>query len=127
MPGQPYVAQLPDGRYFTVELPEGSAESDPVTGELVLQPAAIHLLDRLRVLLSPLPPTTTGGRIRTLREALGLSLEELASLLKTQEANINAWESGAAKPNADQLAALEGVRSRAVRSGVVLPELAQAS
>ena len=121
MPGQPCVGKLPDGRYFAVELPEGSADRDPVTNELILQPAAIRLLDRLRVLLAPLPPKTTAARIRILREALGLSAQELASSLQIEENELARWESGAVKPTPEQLAALEQLRSQAARRGIALP------
>lgn len=127
MPGQPYVAKLPDGRYFAVELPENSTEEDPLTGELILQPAAVHLLDKLRTLLSPLPPTTTPGRLTLLRDALGLTRQQLASYLSIEPGAIAAWEAGIAKPGAEHLAALEAIRSRAARTGVVLLPLAKAS
>src|SRR5438105_12103676 len=106
MPAQPYVARLPDGRYFAVELPAGAAETDPLTGEVILQPPAIHLLDRLRALLSPLPANTTPARLRTLREALGLGPEELAALLHLEAAEVEGWESGKSKPTLEQLTAL---------------------
>jgi DNA-binding transcriptional regulator YiaG len=127
MPGHPYVSKLADGRYFTVELPEGSADLDPVTGELILQPPAIRLLDRLRVLHSPLPPSTTAGRLRLLREVLDLTPDEMASQLQVPPSQIMEWESGIAKPSAEQLAALDRLRNRVVRSGHTLPRLAAAS
>jgi len=126
MPGQPYVAKLPDGRYFAVELPDDSAEHDPVTGELILRAPAIHLLDRLRVLLSPLPATTTPGRIRALREALGLTEEELASRLQIDVSQLTSWEAGTVRPSAQDLEKLERLRRAAVRAGIALPEMAQA-
>src|SRR5947207_12367879 len=110
MPAQPYVARLPDGRYFAVEFPAGSAETDPLTGEVILQPPAIHLLDRLRTLLSPLPANTTSGRLRTLRDALGLGQDELAAMLHLEAAEVEAWESGKRKPTLEQLTALEQIR-----------------
>jgi DNA-binding transcriptional regulator YiaG len=122
MAGPPYVCRLPDGRYLTVELPEGSAEVDPLTGEMILQAPAIHLLDRLRVVLSPLPPTTTAGRLRTFREALSVSRQEMAARLQVEETQLAEWESGQARPSADQLAALERLRQQAARTGIVLPQ-----
>src|SRR5207253_6942298 len=107
------------GRYFAVEFPAGSAETDPRTGEVILQPPAIRLLDRLRALLSPLPANTTPGRLRTLRDALGLGRDELAAALHLEAAEVQAWESGKSKPTAEQLTALEQLRQRAVRVGVV--------
>src|SRR5258708_34276927 len=104
--GQPYVGKLADGRYFTVELPDGSAERDPVTNELILQPAAIHLLDRLRSLLSPLPSNMTAGRLRLLRESLGWNLEELAIAIQEKPDSVESWEANKAKPTAEQRAKL---------------------
>lgn len=127
MPAQPYVARLPDGRYFAVEFPAGSAETDPLTGEVILQPPAINLLDRLRALLSPLPANTTPGRLRTLRDALGLAQDELAAMLHLESAELAAWELGTSKPALEQLTALEQIRQRSVRAGVLLPEYAFAS
>ncbi len=127
MSAQPYVARLADGRYFAVEFPAGSAETDPLTGEVILLPPAIHLLDRLRALLSPLPANTTPGRLRTLRDALGLARDELAAILHLEAAEVEAWESGKSKPALGQLTALEQIRQRSVRAGVLLPEPASAS
>ncbi len=127
MPAQPYVARLPDGRYFAVEFPAGSAETDPLTGEVILQPPAIHLLDRLRALLSPLPGNTTPARLRILRDALGLGRDDLAALLHIEAVEVEALESGNSKPTLEQLAALEQLRQRSVRAGVLLPEHALAS
>ncbi|HEV3258627.1 MAG TPA: helix-turn-helix transcriptional regulator [Gemmataceae bacterium] len=122
MPAQPYVARLPDGRYFAVELPAGSADTDPLTGEVILQPPAIRLLDRLRALLSPMPANTTPGRLRILRDALGLGRDELAAMLHLEAAELEGWESGKSKPTLEQLTALEQIRQRSVRAGVLLPE-----
>lgn len=120
MSTQPYVTKLPDGRYLAVELPEGSAQLDPLTGEVVLHPPAIHLLDRLRVLLSPLPSSATAARLRTLRQALGMGRDELADKLGVEVRQVTAWESGRARPTAKQLASLDRLRKRAARSGVLM-------
>jgi DNA-binding transcriptional regulator YiaG len=127
MPGQPYVSKLADGRYFTVELPEGSSELDPATGELILRAPAIHLLDRLRVLHSPLQATASPGRLRLLREALDVRQDELAAQLQVDSGLVAEWETGAKKPTAEQLSALDFLRTRAIRAGQALPKLATAS
>jgi hypothetical protein len=114
MPGQPYVAKLPNGRYFAVELPEGSTQTDSVTGELILLPPAIHLLDRLRVLCAPFPERSTPGRIKILREALGLSVKDLASELQIDAPLVDDWETGKGKPGADITSALERLRQQAI-------------
>src|SRR5260221_14528705 len=122
MPAQPYVARLPDGRYFAVEFPAGSAEMDPLTGEVNLQPPAIHLLDRLRALLSPLPANTTPGRLRILRDALGLGRKELAAMLHLEAAEVEAWESGKSKPTLEQVTALEQIPQPSVPAAASVPQ-----
>lgn len=114
------VAKLPDGRYFTIELPEGFTERDAVTNELILQPQAIHLLDRLRSLLSPLSHVVTSGRLRLLRESLNWSVEDLAKELQEDPSSVRAWEANQGKPGDEQRAKLEAVRTRITRSGVLL-------
>jgi DNA-binding transcriptional regulator YiaG len=113
MIGSPYV---PNGRYLAVELPDGSVETDTLTGEMILQPSAIKLLDQLRVLFCPLPASTTGNRLRIMREALGLTRQELAEQMDAEESVLADLESGKRCPTPEQLAALEQVRQRAVRS-----------
>lgn len=126
MPNQPYVTRLPDGRYLAIELPDGSADLDPLTGELMLQPAAIHLLDRLQVLMSPLPANTTGNRVRILREALCFSREELAAALRIDATLLEECESGRTPVGGELRASLENLRQQAARSGVVLSDRALA-
>ena len=127
MAGHPYVTKLTDGRYFIVELPEVSAESDPKTGELILNAPALRLLDRVRTLLSPMPAKMTPGRLRTFREALGKTPDEMAALLAIAGSEWASWEAGDAKPQPDQLAELEQLRQRTARGGVVLPDPVAAS
>jgi hypothetical protein len=127
MPGQPYVARLPNGRYFAVELPEGATQTDCVTGELILLPPAIHLLDRLRTLCTPLPEKCTPARIRTLREALGLATQELATELHIDVSLVEQLEAGKTRPGADIISALEHLRQQAIQRGILLPERRTAS
>ncbi len=127
MPGQPYVAKLPDGRYFAVELPEGSTQTDPLTGELLLHAPAIHLLDRLRTLLTPLTVRITPQRLRILRESLGFSPQGLAKEMNCAEQTVTAWEMGKTKPDSAQVGALEKLRLQAVQRGILLPERSLAS
>jgi len=121
MPGHPYVGKLPDGRYFTVELPEGSTERDDATNEMILLPAAIHLLDQLRTLLSPLPSNASASRLRLLRDTLDLSVDELAAELQLDSSVIASWEANRAKPTAEERMKLELIRRRAARRGILLP------
>ena len=94
-----YVGKLPEGHYFSVELPEGSPERDAIADELILQPVAIHLLDRLRALLSPLPRVVTSCRLRLLRESLDWSVEDLSKELHEDPSSIRAWEAKRIKAN----------------------------
>jgi DNA-binding XRE family transcriptional regulator len=127
MSDQPYVARLPDGRYFVVEFPAGSAATVPRTGEVILQPPVIRLLDLLRALLAPLQANTTLGRLPTLRDAMSVGQDELAALLHLEAVEVEAWELGKSKPTLEYLTALEQIRQRTVRAGVLLSEHAFAS
>ena len=127
MPGQPYVSPLPDGRYLAVELPPESTATDEVTGELLLLPPAIRLLERLRALTTPLPPLPTKNRLRILREALSLDKEELAERLSATVTEVEQWETGATVPPIERLSAYETLRSQAARNGVILGPMAKAS
>ncbi len=120
MPGHPYVGKLHDGRYFAVELPEGSAERDTITNELILRPVALRLLDRLQTVLSPLPQVVTPGRLRLLRESLNWSEEELANEIGEKVESLRAWEANEARPTGPQREKLEVVRHRIIQLGVPL-------
>lgn len=122
MAAQPYVAKLPDGRYVAVELPDGSTTQDPTTGELLLRPAALHLLDQIRTLVCPLPPKMTANRLRILREGLGLTQEQLAKHLNCQRQDVDGWENGVAKPEINQIGLLENLRKEAIARGILLPQ-----
>ncbi|EKF17877.1 helix-turn-helix domain-containing protein [Nitratireductor pacificus] len=52
---------------------------------------------------------TMGGRLSRARDAIGLSVAELARRLGVKAATIQAWESDRAQPRANRLAMLAGV------------------
>ena len=56
-----------------------------------------------------------------------LHRDELAAMLHLEAAEIEAWEAGKSKPTLEQLTALEQIRQRSVRAGVLMPEHAFAS
>lgn len=52
---------------------------------------------------------TLGGRLSRAREALGLTINELARRIGVQASTIKAWESDRAQPRANRLSTLAGV------------------
>lgn len=52
---------------------------------------------------------TLGGRLSRAREALGLSINELARRIGVQASTIKTWESDRAQPRANRLSMLAGV------------------
>ncbi|WP_292896038.1 MULTISPECIES: helix-turn-helix domain-containing protein [unclassified Nitratireductor] len=52
---------------------------------------------------------TMGGRLSRARDAMGLSVSELARRLGVKAATIQAWESDRSQPRANRLAMLAGV------------------
>ena len=117
----PYTMRLRDGRTVCVEIP-GRWMSADRDGTPAFLPPAVAFLDRIRALFMSLrdgPPSP--GFITALREALGLTQEDLGAKLGVDRMSVSRWERGQIRPSKESLAALESVRSEAVRKGVVIP------
>jgi transcriptional regulator with XRE-family HTH domain len=71
---------------------------------------ALSVLDR-----SPSP-----GYITTLREALGYTQKQLAEKLGIDKMTVSRWERGALRPSGESLKALEKLRRKSARAGVVI-------
>ena len=120
-PDHPYTMRLPDGRTVCVEVPGRWTAADR-DGTPAFLPPAVAFLDRIRALFMSLldgPPSP--GFITALREALGLTQEDLGAKLGVDRMSVSRWERGQIRPSKESLAALESVRSEAVRKGVVIP------
>jgi hypothetical protein len=119
-PDYPYTMKLPDGRTIYVEVPGRWVTKDR-GGEVAFLPAAVRFLDRVRALaMSVLNTAPSPGFITTLREALGMTQQELAERLNVDKMSVSRWERGTIRPSAESLATLEKVRQKAVRKGVVI-------
>jgi len=119
-PGVPYVMMLPDGRTLFVEVPRRMTKVDR-GGELGFTPEGVRFLDRLRALATPLGCAPSPAYLATLRDALGLTQEELGARIGKSALTVSRWERGTLRPGKDSLAALGKVLAKAKRDGVVLP------
>ena len=120
IPGDvPFTARLPDGRTIFVLVPGRWCEND-VSGEVVFRPEAVRLIDRVQALAMQTPPRPTPGRIRTLREALGLTQADLAEKLGVDKMTVARWEWGKMVPSAPAIKALDRLRRGAGRRGVTI-------
>ena len=115
----PYTMRLPDDRTLFVLVPGKWCERD-VSGQIAFKPEAVRLLDRVQALAMKAPQTPTPGRIRTLRQALGLTQTQLGEKLGVDKMTVYRWERGMVKPNPEAMKALEALRRAAGRKGVVV-------
>lgn len=116
----PYTMKLTDGRTIYVEVPGRYTVLDR-SGQVAFTPEGVRFLDRVRALALDVGGAPSPGYIASLREALGLTQQELAVRLGVNKLTVSRWERGTLRPGAASLAALRRVRQAAVRQGVVLP------
>ncbi len=122
-PDHPYTMKLPDGRTVYVEVPGRWVTKDR-SGEVAFLPEAVYFLDRIQALATPLNPRRSGpspAYITSLREALGLTQQEMGDRLGVDKMTVSRWERGTVRPSSESLAALEKMRRTAVRKGVTIP------
>jgi len=118
--GISYVMRLGDGQTLFVEVPHRMTRVDR-GGEVGFTPEGVRFLDRLRALASPLGRAPSPAYLAALREALGLTQEELGDRIGKSPMTISRWERGTMRPGRNSLAALGRVLAKAKRDGVVLP------
>jgi DNA-binding transcriptional regulator YiaG len=63
----------------------------------------------------------SAGFIIALREALGHTQKEFGAHLNVDKMTVSRWERGVLRPSPDSLAAIDGLRGKAVRRGVTIP------
>lgn len=120
-PDLPYTMKLPDGRTVFVEVPGRWVTTDR-SGQPAFRPEGVAFLDRVRALaLSALNHPPGPAYITTLREALGCTQQEFGERIGVDKMTVSRWERGTLKPRDASLKAIEELRRKAVRKGVVLP------
>ena len=116
---QPFVIRLDGDRKLLVELPAKDVAFDP-DGEMLLRPAAVHLLDRLRVGATEVPDHPSPGWVKILREVLDLTPEAFGEATGVDAATVSQWERGEARPDELAVSAMRRLRAERVRQGVLV-------
>ena len=114
-----YVMRLADGRRVYLELPEGYVSRDR-SGQLLLRPPAIRMLDQVRALAMQRVDRPTPAYLVTLREALDMTQQEFGEAVGVDKMTVSRWERGSRRPsvaNAERIAAL---RAKRVKRGALL-------
>ncbi len=109
---------FPEGR-VAARVPMGR---DSRTGELVYTATALRTLDRLRALLQQAGELSTPGHLRSLREALGLTQQEMASKLAVSMQTVSRWERGESRPRSSALGRLRTLQRSTRRHGIAKPQ-----
>lgn len=122
-PDYPYTVKLPDGRTVFMEIPGRWVRRDR-SGKAAFTPDAMAFIDRICAVAMPLDSTRAGpspGYITSFREALGMTQKELGDAVGVDHMTVSRWERGTLHPSVASLQALEKLRKRIVRKGVVIP------
>ena len=119
-PGVPYTMKLTGGRTLYVEVPGRYVITDR-SGEVAFTPEGVRFLDRVRALTMDAGQAPSPGYIASLRGALGMTQQAMASRLGVNKLTISRWERGTLRPGRTSLDALRRLRQEAVNQGVVLP------
>lgn len=114
----PYVMALPGGRQVAVELPAGSVRWEG--GEMLLLPRAVRRLDEIRALYLSGSTGMTGTHLALLRRGLGMTQKEMGEQLGVGSMTVSRWERGTLRPSAGNVRAIERLRRRSLKRGVLL-------
>jgi DNA-binding transcriptional regulator YiaG len=115
----PVTVRLNDGRTLFVELPATMVRTDR-DGSLGYTIEGMRLIDRLRALATRMGDRPTPGHILALREALGLTQQELGQRVGVDKLTVSRWERGQVHPSAGSVRRLMAMRNAAARRGVVV-------
>jgi len=102
------------------ELPEELVSRDR-SGDLLLRPAAIRLLDHARAIAMNEPPMTPAYLV-ALREALHLTQEAFGRAVGVDKMTVSRWERGTRKPSAQSARRIAKLRDKRAASALVLTE-----
>jgi DNA-binding XRE family transcriptional regulator len=119
-PGLPYTMKLADGRTVFVEVPGRMATRDR-GGETAFTPEGVRFLDRVRALAMDLEGKPSPAFITALREAAGMTQEELGRRIGRHKLSVARWEWGTLHPDAKAMSRLQKLFRELKASGIVLP------
>jgi DNA-binding XRE family transcriptional regulator len=119
-PGLPYTMGLADGRTVFVEVPGRMVTRDR-SGETAFTPDGVRFLDGIRALTMNLERMPSPAFITALREAAGMTQEELGRRVGRHKLTVARWEWGALHPDAEALERLRNLFRELKSAGVVLP------
>ena len=119
-PAVPYTMKLADGRTVFVEVPGRMVARDR-GGALAFTPEGVAFLDRVRALAMDLEGAPSPAFITALREAAGMTQEELGARIGRHKLSVARWEWGALKPDAEAMKRLRRLFRELKGRGVVLP------
>jgi len=111
--------KLADGRRVYIEVPGRWTVRDR-SGQIAFTSEGARFLDRIRALMTKTDGPPTPGYLRSLREALRLTQEELARRIDVNKLTVSRWERGKLRPSATSLGALRTLRDRYTKQGVLL-------
>jgi DNA-binding transcriptional regulator YiaG len=115
----PYCLRLADGRTVFVEVPARMAVRDR-GGELAFTPEGVRMLDRVRALtMRPAVPPSP-AYLAALRDALGLTQQELGRRIGRSKLTVSRWERGTLRPSQEALEKLYALAAGLKRRGIVL-------
>ena len=115
----PYAIDLGAGRTLVVELTPAEYGYD-LDGELVFTPAGCRRLDKVRAAAVDMPDDPSPGWIKTFRAALRLTQAELGDALNVDKLTVSRWERGAVRPRLTAVRAMQQLRKKTARNGVVV-------
>lgn len=117
--GEPYLFRLPDGRMLFVEVPSRMTDRDR-GGELVFTLEGVRFLDRVRALAMRAPASPSPAYLATLREALGMTQQELGRRIGRSKLTISRWERGTLRPSREALGRFYALAAGLKRRGIDL-------
>jgi DNA-binding transcriptional regulator YiaG len=114
----PYILPLGAGRMLAISLQAQWLKADR-SGQPLLLPPAIRVLDRLRAVFAA-QQKPTPGFIVSLREALGLTQTQFGQKLGVSKMTVSRWESGRMRPSPPAAGAIMKLQAKAQLQGVTI-------
>jgi len=93
---------------------------DTKTGKLNYTPSALRTLDHLRALIQQVDRESSPGHIKSMRDALGMTQQQLANRLKVSSQTVSRWERGEVQPNTAALTRLRRLQATVRAKGIAV-------